>query len=220
MSKHNRERRQATGGGGPRRKVDIALVPESGTLVRVGVAISLGEDKTYIASDEARTIACKLDGEDDATAKALRATADAVDRMIQDPSRPGTLAPVKPRVTGPRALKDWVGRHRDLFRSAFREARRQGAPAGVVIWAMPATDSLDDAPLAFDPIDAATARARLASLGLDDPGPAEEGCFTIVASRREGRFRGTLTACLDCPGDAEKLPAAILAPDLPDPMSN
>src|SRR5262249_485327 len=177
MSKHRRDRRRPGGGEGDR-EVNFGIVPESPTCSRVGVAISRGgKVKTVIASDEARTLAEELKDADPRASAALKEVAAGVDEMVQKQQLrghaiPGQILPVRPKITGPEALRSWTNRFRDLARAAFREARRQGASADVVVWAMPLTESLDDEPRGFELLSQTKARQRLDGVGLTGLSPA------------------------------------------------
>src|SRR5262245_36122661 len=99
--------------------------------------------------------------------------------------------------TGPHALQEWVQRWHPLFRSAYRTALAKGYPPSFVVWAMPLTERVVDPPVGFDVQSREEASATLRRLpsvatSLDDPPWA--GYFYIVASRAEGRFKGTFVA--------------------------
>jgi hypothetical protein len=128
---------------------------------------------------------------------------------------------------GPYALEEWVWRFRAAFRSAYRHH------PGKVIWAMPRTESLKDPPLGFDIVTREEAHQRLKSLrafrdGTGLEGPPRGGMFYVVASRAEGRFRGTFIGMLPVPGPDESLPPTgslnedLFVPPLPptDPKNN
>jgi hypothetical protein len=194
-----RDNRPNSGAGKGKRVVRVLVVPESPTLSRVGVGIGFeGESLTALAPDEARTISLRFAGDDPALARALRDTAAAVDQVLAHPEKPEGVLPVRPKVTGPEALRDWTRRHREAFRNAYR-----AAPPGGVVVAEPATESLDDPPTpemteVMDREAATAALARLNMDGTDDPPPP--GMFYVIASREAGRFQGTFVGMLPIPG--------------------
>jgi hypothetical protein len=111
--------------------------------------------------------------------------------------------------SGPELLLEWVHRFRDLFRSCYRNVK-----PGSVVWAMPRTESPHDPPLGFDVVSRQEAHDRLKRLppfrngtGLESPPLA--GAFYVVASRAEGRFRGTFVGMLSAPGPGELLPPTV-----------
>jgi hypothetical protein len=112
--------------------------------------------------------------------------------------------------SGPEALLEWVRRWRDLFKAGYRQALAEGYLPDVVVWAMPRTASLEDPPLGFDLLRRDEARRKVnwqlpcVRGTLDDP--PNPGMFYIVASRAEGRFKGTLVAMLPVPEDGDDLP--------------
>jgi hypothetical protein len=131
------------------------------------------------------------------------------------PGMPDGALPLAPTSTGPEALRDWVSRHSDAFRSAYREAVRSGWAAATVVVATPVTESLDDPPCGFalrDPADA----PRLLAAGRRSPrlavGVAPPGMFHVVATCKGGRFRGTFVGLLPSPGPDEPLPAMAALP--------
>jgi hypothetical protein len=132
------------------------------------------------------------------------------------PGMPDGALPLAPTSTGPEALRDWVSRHSDAFRSTYREAVRAGWAAGTVVVATPATESLDDPPAGFALGGPADARRVLAA-ALPSPGlalgVAPPGMFYVVATCAGGRFRGTFVGLLPSPGPDEPLLAmAALSP--------
>lgn len=185
--------------GKGKRVVKVLVVPDTETLSRVGVGIGFeGESLTPIAPDEARTIALRFAADDPALARALCDTAAVVDQVLAHPEKPEAALPVRPRITGPAALRDWTRRHREAFRDAYR-----AAPPGGVVWATPTTESLDDPPTAgaTEVLSRETATEALARLNMDGtadpPGP---GLFYVIASRESGRFQGTFVGMLPVPG--------------------
>ncbi len=184
--------------GKGKRVVRVLVTPETETLSRVGVGIGFeGEPLTALAPDEARTIALRVAGDDPALARALCDTAAAVDQVLARPEKPEGVLPVRPKITGPAALRDWARRHREAFRDTYR-----AAPPGGVVWATPTTESLDDPPTAgateVTNREAATAAlARLDMDGTEDPPPP--GMFYVIASRESGRFKGTFVGLLPAP---------------------
>jgi hypothetical protein len=119
------------------------------------------------------------------------------------------------KVAGPEALRDWVSRHSDAFRSAYREAVRAGWAAGTVVLATPATESLDDPPAGFALRGPADARRVLAA-ALPSPGlalgVAPPGMFYVIATCTCGKFQGTFVGLLPSPGPEEPLPAMAAFP--------
>jgi hypothetical protein len=183
----------------------VGVQADTPTHSRLGVCIGReGEaGKTVIAPDEARTIAAELEDTDPEAAKQLRETADALPGVLAEIRAHGfSVSLVGPRITGPEALQDWVKRWRQRFRAGYQEAMASGYPADVVVWATPCTESLDDPPIGFDLRGPTEARERLARFLPNVKAlVAPPGAFHVVASRAEGRFKGTYMGILSRDGD-------------------
>jgi hypothetical protein len=224
MSRESRRRREGKKRG--KRYARLALVttfpdPEPKVGVEVGwgkpgdanitVTAEGHENAGVVPPDEARTLADLYAGDDPGVARQLRKAAGDVDRVLAHPDTKHLKA-VPSVITGPRALLEWVGRHRDLFRLAYRTC-----PPGSVLWAMPQTESLDDPPVTtaalgdtglglisstLQVLSREEATEELARVGMSDStrGAAPPGYFYVVASRTEGRFQGTFVGCLSLPG--------------------
>ena len=207
MSRHNRERRQRN--KGPRRTVSVGIEADTPTHSRMGVCIGWEGDeagKTVIAPDEARTMAAKLEGVDPDTARKLRTVADGLPHVLAAMREQGYgVSLVDPKITGPHALGEWLERWREQVRAGYREALAAGYPANSVVWATPLTESLDDPPVSFNLHSPAEAREMLNKVS-SKPGDSMTplpGSFFVVASRAEGRFKGTYTGVLSAREGAE-----------------
>jgi hypothetical protein len=204
-------------GYAPQRTVKIGIMP--GPPVQVGVAIATGsESPTVIAPDEARTMAAR--DSDPRIADLLRHYASKAERVVaEDPKGPALrgVEIIAPKITGAEALGWWVNRHAAGFQACYREATRGIWPADVLLWVMPRTESLDDPPIGVDLRriqDARTFVSRNLPIlrgSLDDP--PRHGYFYVIASRGEGRFKGSLVAMLPIPTADDDLPPAFTIPD-------
>jgi hypothetical protein len=221
MSRESRRRRAENKGKG-KRYARVTVVAHKPTLIGVGIGYGEEQPETVIPPDEARTLACKFERNEPELAKQLREAAASVDEVLNHPDISGLGAiPVSPKMTGPEALRDWVYRHREYFRNGYRVC-----PPGSVMWVMPLTESLDDPPQLVELLPSAVedergritgpvrieaavhvmtrdeATEQLARVGMSDgtKDPPPPGCFYVVASRKEGRFKGTFVGYLTIPG--------------------
>jgi hypothetical protein len=182
-----------------------------------------------IATDEARTIAAQIEDEDPKAAADLVRFAGLVDNLLAGKVSgelaakiSGEIEMVPPKIVGPDALQDWVGRYRDNFRGAYRHAVAAGYAEDTVVWGMPRTESLDDQPVAFDLRSWPSARNLLAKVGMGrslDDSPPEE-MFAVVASKGAGRFKGTFVGWLPKPAAGELLPQALVVERPGDAIGN
>jgi hypothetical protein len=110
--------------------------------------------------------------------------------------------------TGPEGLTEWVRRHSLWFRAVYRVALDQGYDPDTVVWGTPRSEDVDDPPEAFDLLSRSKARTDFATVGaadgFDDPAPA--GMFLVVATRKDGRLKGTSIVYLPVPAPDEVLP--------------
>jgi hypothetical protein len=207
------------------REVVVAIVPRTDGLEDIGVGIRRGRDGTVLAPDEARAFAEELEagGDDPAVIAGLREYADRIPEFVAVANGEFGFAQCRiigPMQTGPHALRAWAIRHRRLFQAAYRKAIRRGLSRDdLIIWGMPATESMDDPPRALDLID------RRDWAPPDDAGPVvgpileqarrerpRPGYFDVIVSRVAGRFQGTCHAMMPMPRDDEALPVAPFTP--------
>jgi hypothetical protein len=208
MSRYRREKKR--GGDEGDRTVKLGVEVDTPTHSYIGVMISRGDNgKTVIAPDEARTMAVQIEDEDPATAVLLRKYADAAEFCVKkDGLRDkGTeVSVVPPKITGPHALGEWVGRYRNTLRGAYQEAVSHGLPFDVVVFVTPTTESLDAEPQPVDIkfLTPAEANELLAHVHMK-PSRFENppGAFYVLASRSEGRFKGTFQGILSVRDDVE-----------------
>jgi hypothetical protein len=128
--------------------------------------------------------------------------------------------------SGAEGLRQWVLRHYTLFQAAYREHIRTGGSRDSVMWGMPIGDSLDNPPVAIAPYSRAGAKREIITgipntqqLHNNLDTPATPGRFYVVASRGEGRFKGTFIGMLPIPAAGDELPEAFAA-TLPDAELN
>jgi hypothetical protein len=186
--------------------VKIGVVPVSPKHRQIGVMLRRGPDsEVVVAPDEARTIAADIEDEDPDTATRLREVAKAVEEFVRKglPPGGGSVAVVRPKITGPEALLDWVWRWWRDFQRAYQSARAQGWPATTVVAATPTTQSLDDPPAAFHFFRPAEVNAILVTLNL---GPQSRNvppdAFFVLATCAGGRFQGAFAGILPASGTA------------------
>jgi hypothetical protein len=108
-----------------------------------------------------------------------------------------------------RPLEYWAIRWGDRFQAAYLRALTEGHPPGVVVWATPRTESLDDPPVAFEflPRDEARLRADRQKAGAGAPlgEAAAPGMFYTVAHRTDGWLRGTFINMMQAPEPGDEL---------------
>jgi hypothetical protein len=192
------------------RHVSLGVEPLSPDKATVGVLLGWGESDPVglVPVDEARTLACTWAEENPDLAARLREVADAVDAFLASPQGSLGAVPASPKFTGAHALKEWVARYHKHFQAAYRQA---GGGYAVVL-ATPGTESLDDPPPDFRHLGPAAADAFLAAVRMSPVGPPDACCFHLIASRQEGRFRGTFVGMLPVPEAGADLPAVEVAP--------
>jgi hypothetical protein len=188
----------------------IGIVPDRPDHCWIGVLIRRGEgDKgTVIAPDEARTIALDIEDGDPKVAAQLRELADGVEGILKGVVKgkkfPGLrgASVVRPKITGPEALRDWVQRWRRQFQNAYAHARTAGWHPAVVMVATPQTESLDDPPTNIRNFDPGAANGLLAKVKLPpDVRDTPPDGFYVIATRGDGRFQGTFVGILPTAGD-------------------
>jgi hypothetical protein len=105
-------------------------------------------------------------------------------------------------------LEYWVLRWGNRFQAAYGRGLTEGHPPGVVVWATPWTESLDDPPVEFDFLPRDEARLRADRLNacvrlLEEPAGA--GMFYHVASRADGWLKGTVITMMQAPEPRDEL---------------
>jgi hypothetical protein len=112
---------------------------------------------------------------------------------------------------GPEGLRAWAEAHREEIEAAYLAAIEAGVPPlDVIVWASPAGESLDSPPGTIAVIDRRKGEWAEGAAGV----PADyrrvmenvlarrppAGLFDVVASRSEGRFKGTFHGQARVPG--------------------
>jgi hypothetical protein len=193
-----------------KRTCQIGIVPDTPTHAWIGVLIRRGEgDKgIVIPPDEARTLALEIEDDDPEVAVQLRELADGVEGIFKGVVKGKAFLAlrgasiVRPKITGPHALRDWVQRWRRKFQDAYKSALAAGWHRAVVMVAHPETESLDDPPARIRNFDPGAANGLLTKVKLKpDVQDTPPDGFYVIATRGEGRFQGTFVGILPAAGD-------------------
>lgn len=124
----------------------------------------------------------------------------------QRPERQG--AP-DPGPSGAPGLQRWVLNHVPHWQSFYREARRRGWPADIIVSATPNDDRVDVPPDHFAPIprvNRGTITSRVTTLRGSFDRPPGPGLFYVLASKSTGRLKGSFVGMLSVPSDDAELP--------------
>jgi hypothetical protein len=126
------------------------------------------------------------------------------------PSPPPATDGPDPGPPGSDGLRVWVENYADHFRAFFREAVLRGHPPELIVISTPMADRTDRAPDNFDAIPLARSHEVtrvIPSLAGSFGTLPMSGGFYVVATRGEGRLRGSYVAFISWPRPDDVLPA-------------
>jgi hypothetical protein len=129
--------------------------------------------------------------------------------------------------SGPEALRDWVANHYDVIQGFHRALTQAGRPAEV-LWLMPRSENIETPPVGANHYSLAGGRAymraNLPNMSGTLAGPPLPGMFYVVASKGDGRLKGTFVGMVQIPDQEEELPViGVVFPGkvaIPDDPSN